>query len=331
MLALLILIVGTVLFLLWVKIQVGAEYAPDTKRLWIKYGIFKLKIYPEQFSEKKKAKRAKLMGKLRAWFGPTIKKFSNKAKDKATEKVEVTKEKKSAQKDFNTAVEIREEEIKIAETEKRLAVEIPKAEAEYEAAKKAEEEGKPWANVVNEKEVSKIEEIKTSLKAADLPGAYDKTKSFLSGFSFDSIVALLATIGSETTGTLGKVARKINIKQFNVGLVISGSDAAATALKYGRIGAVAYPALGKLANSLTVGDISLDMTPDYLANKDSGEIHTVIALRPITLLTPFIGYLPKVGKAGFGFYKDYKETKKAKANGTYGLEEEKSKKKKAKA
>ncbi|MBQ0136052.1 MAG: hypothetical protein KBS43_04900 [Oscillospiraceae bacterium] len=312
-LVLLILIVGTVLFLLSVKIQVGGEYAPDVKRFWIKYGFFKLKIYPEMFSEKKKAKRAKLMGKLKSWFGPKAKKVSNKAKEKAAEKVEETKVKKSAEKDFNTAVEIREEEIRIAETEKKLEVEIPKVEAEYEAAVAAEEAGKPWDNVVNQKEVSKIENIKTSLQAADLPGAYDKAVDFLSGFSFDSIVALLATIGKETTGTLGKVARKINIKQFNVGLVISGSDAAATALKYGRIGAIAYPALGKLANSLTVGDISLDMTPDYLANKDSGEIHAIIAVRPLTLVTPFIGYLPKVGKAGFGFYREYKATKKEKA------------------
>jgi len=311
-LVLLILIVGTVLFLFSVKIQVGGEYAPNVKRFWIKYGFFKLKIYPEMFSEKKKAKRAKLMGKLKSWFGPSAKKLSNKAKDIAAEKVEETKEKKSAQKDFNTAVEIREEEIRIAETEQKLEVEIPKVQSEYEAAAFAEKEGNPWDNVVNEKEVSKIESIKTSIQAADIPGAYDKAKDFLSGFSFDSIVALLATIGSETSGTLGKVVRKINIKQFKVGLVISGSDAAATALKYGRIGAIAYPALGKLANSLTVGDISLDMTPDYLAKKDSGEIHTIIAVRPLTLVTPFIGYLPKVGKAGFKFYKEYKATKKEK-------------------
>ena len=94
--ALVVLVVGFILFALWVKIQVGFEYAPNTKKFWVKYGIIKLKIYPEMFSEKKKAKRAKLMGRLRSIFGPTAKKVTNKAKAVATEKVEETKEKKSA-------------------------------------------------------------------------------------------------------------------------------------------------------------------------------------------------------------------------------------------
>ncbi len=310
--ALVVLVVGFILFALWVKIQVGFEYAPNTKKLWFKYGIIKLKIYPEMFSEKKKAKRAKLMGRLRSIFGPTAKKVTNKAKTVATEKVEETKEKRSAQKDFDTEVFIREEEARIATEEARLSVELPKAEAQYEAAVKAEEEGKPWDNVVSKKEASKLDDIKTSFKAYDLPGTYEKVKSFLSGFSFDSIVALIASLGSTTGHTLGKVARKINIKRLNVGLVIGGDDAAETALKFGRIGAVLYPALGRITNNLTVGDISLDMTPDYLANKNSGEIHTVIALRPLTLVTPFIGMVPKLGKSGFAFYRDYKKTKKAK-------------------
>ena len=271
-----------------------------------------MKIYPEMFSEKKKAKRAKIMGYIRSFFGPTAKKVTNKAKAVATEKVEETKEKKSAQKDFDTEVFIREEEARIATEEARLSVELPKAEAQYEAAVKAEEEGKPWDNVVSKKEASKLDDIKTSFKAYDLPGTYEKVKSFLSGFSFDSIVALIASLGSTTGHTLGKVARKINIKRLNVGLVIGGDDAAETALKFGRIGAVLYPALGRITNNLTVGDISLDMTPDYLANKNSGEIHTVIALRPLTLVTPFIGMVPKLGKSGFAFYRDYKKTKKAK-------------------
>lgn len=308
---LVVLVVGLILFALWVKIQVGFEYAPGFKKLWFKYGIIKLKIYPEMFSEKKKAKRAKLMGRIRSIFGPTAKKVSNKAKETASEKMAESKEKKAAQKDFDTEVFIREEEARIATEEARLSVELPKAEAQYEAAVKAEEAGNPWPSVVNQKEASKIDDIKTSFKAADIPGTYDKVRDFLSGFSFDSIVALIASLGSTTGTTLGKVARKINIKRLNVGLVIGGDDAAAIALKYGRIGAVLYPALGKITNSLTVGDVSLDMTPDYLANKNSGEIHTVIALRPLTLVTPFIGMVPKLGKSGFAFYRDYKKTKKA--------------------
>ena len=310
LLVLVVLIVGIVLFALWVKIQVGFDYTANSKRFWIKYGIFKIKIYPEMFSDKAKAKRAKLMGILKSWFGTPAKHAAAKVKKTATEKVEETKEKKSAEKDFNTAVEIKEEEARIEAEEARLNVEIPKAEKQLEAAEFAKKEGKPWPDVVNEKEVSKLDSIKTSFKAYDIEGTYNKVKDFMSGFSFDSIVALITTLGGETGNTLGKVVRKIHIKRLDIALTIGGDDAASTALKYGRLGAVIYPALGKITSKLTVHEISMNMLPDYLAKKDSGEFSTVIALRPLTLVTPFISYLPKVGKAALGFYKDYKSTKK---------------------
>ncbi|MBQ1451258.1 MAG: DUF2953 domain-containing protein [Clostridia bacterium] len=312
-LVLAVLIIGFVLFALSVKIQIIGDYADEKKRFWVKYGIIKLKVYPEMFSEKAKRRRAKLMGYIRSWFGPTARKVSNKAKAKATEKFEETKEKKAAEKDLNTAVEIREEEKRIAEEERRLNEEIPRAQASYEAAVEAEEKGEPLPNVVNQDEVSKIESIKTSWKAADIPGTYDKVKSFLSGFSTDSILALISSLGSDTGHTLGKVGRRIVIKRFNVGLVVSGKDAASTALKYGRIAAVAYPSLGRIMNSLNTKDVSLDMTPDYLAKKDSGEIHVTVAFRPLFLFTPFIGLVPRLGKDGFKFYRDYSKTKKVKS------------------
>lgn len=308
-----ILVVGTILFVLSVKIQIIGDYAQEKKRFWIKYGIIKLKIYPEMFSDKAKRRRAKLMGYLRSWFGPTARRVSDRAKTMATEKFEETKEKKSAEKDLNTAVEIREEEKRIEEEERRLNAEIPRAQESYIAAKEAEDKGQPFPNVVNQDEVSKIDSIKTSFKAADIPGTYDKVKSFLSGFSTDSIIALLSSMAGDTGHTLGKVGRRIVIKRFNVGLVVSGKDAAATALKYGRIAAFAYPALGRLMNSLNAKDVSLDMTPDYLAKKDNGEIHVTVAFRPITLATPFIGLMPKLGRDGFRFYRDYKKTKKTKS------------------
>ncbi len=311
--AIVLLVVLFVLIALSIKIQVGFEYTEDSKRFWLKYGLIPLKIYPEMFSEKSKAKRAKLFGTVKRIFGPKASNLVDKAKDVASKKAEESKEKKSAEKDLNDAVFFEEEEKRIAAEEARLEVELPQAEADYEAAAFAEKEGRPFPEVVKEEEVSKLEDIKLSIQAMDIPGAVDKIKAFMSGFSFDSIVALISCMGKSVSGALGKVLRKIIIKHLNVGLTISGDDAAKTAIKYGSIAAVAYPSLGKMTGHMTVRDISLDMTPDYLANKDSGEIYFLMAFRPLMLVTPFVGMVPRMMKGVIVFFNDYRKTKKAKA------------------
>lgn len=313
-LALIILVTLCILIALSLKVQIGFDYERENKRFWLKYGIIPIKVYPEMFSEEKKAKRAKKLEKLKAKFGPKFSGLMDKAKDKAEQKAYETKEKKSAEKDLNDAVFIEQEEKRIADEEARLADEIPQATAHYEAAKQAQEEGNPFPDVVDEGEVSKLQSIITTLKAYDIPGAIDSARDFFSGFSFDSIIALLSCMGGTMGKTFGKVSRRIIIKRFRVGLVISGDDAAKTAIKYGTIAAVAYPALGKMASSMTVKDIALDMTPDYLANKDSGEMNVLIAFRPLRLMTPFVGMVPSILKGVLSFRSDYKKTKKEKKN-----------------
>jgi len=311
----------TILFALWVKIQICFEYEEDKKVFWVKYGLIRLKIYPEMFTKKEKKpkkvkKDSKLRNKLRLKVAKTKQKAKDKVKDIATEKVADIKEKKAAKSDLDDAIFIEQEEERIAVEEVRLAEEIPKAEAEYKAAETAEKEGKPWPDVVSREETSKLDEIKEFLNNKDFIGAYDTAKKFMSAFSFDSIIALLSTIGDAAGKSISKVGSRIVIKQLRIGLIISGEDAASTAIKYGRIAAIAYPSLGKLASVMTIDDIALDMIPDYLAIKDRGELRLNVAFRPLMLFTPFMGMIPAFMKGGFNFYKDYKKVKKAKGTTT---------------
>ncbi len=317
-LALIILVTLLVLITLSLKVQIGFDYERENKRFWLKYGIIPIKVYPEMFSEEKKAKRAKKLEKLKTKFGPKVSGFMDKARDKAEQKAYEAKEKKNAEKDLNDAVFIEQEEKRIASEEARLSEEIPKAEARYEAAEQAQKEGNPYPDVVDDGEVSKLQNIVTTFKSYDIPGAIESAQDFISGFSFDSIIALLSFMGSKMGKTFGKVQRRIIIKRFRIGLVISGDDAAKTAIKYGTIAAVAYPALGKMASSMTVKDIALDMTPDYLANKDSGEMNVLVAFRPLRLMTPFVGMVPAMLKGVLSFRSDYKKTKKEKKNAGNG-------------
>ena len=307
-LILVVLAVLMVLLALSVKIQLGFDYDKAGIKFRLKYGFFGLKIYPELFTPEKMERYKGMFEKVKGFAGPWVNKFANKAKDKAAEK----KEMGDIKSELKNAEEFEKEEARIASETARVEAELIQADADLESAIRAEEAGNPFPDGVDEKEVSKLEGIKQSLETVDFEGAYHKVKGFMSGFSFNSIMALLSYFGSQTGRTMGKVVSRVKIKQFFVGLTISGDDAAKTALKYGRISAIAFPAMGKMVTSLNVQDYDLELSPDFLAKKDSGELHTIIAFRPLFLLTPFVGYIFKVGKGSFSFYRTYKKTAKAK-------------------
>ncbi len=319
---------------LLVKIQIGFDYADEGKKLRIKYGIISIKIYPEMFAPEKKEKIMNLINLLKDKLGPMAEKMMGKAQDVAAEQ----KEKSDIKTALKNAEEFEAEEARIAAEEARIEAELQMAEAEIVAAEQAEKDGTPFPDIVEPAEVSKLESIKDALAGFDIAGAWNGFKSFMSGFTFDSVLALLSYIGGQTGHTLSKVASRIKIKQFCVSLVVGGGeDAAQTALKLGKISAFAFPAMGKLVSAMNVKEYDLDISPDFLAPKNSAEFHTVIAFRPLILFTPFIGYMGKVGMKTFSFYGDYKQTKKDKANGTSSKKKskpakaQKAKAKKAKA
>lgn len=308
-LVIMLLSVLMVLAALTVKIQIGFDYANEGKKLRIKYGIIPIKIYPEMFTPEKKEKIKYLLDWLKVKFGPMAEKMMGKAQDIAAEQ----KEKSDIKTDLSNAEKFENEEARIAAEEARIETELQMAEAEIVAAEQAEKDGTPFPDIVEPAEVSKLEAIKDALSAFDIAGTYNSFKSFMSGFTFDSVLALLSYIGGQTGHTLGKVASRIKIKQFCVALVVGGGeDAAQTALKLGRISAFAFPAMGKLVSAMNVKDYDLDISLDFLAPKNSAEFHTVVAFRPLFLFTPFIGYMGKVGMKSFSFYKDYKDTKNGK-------------------
>lgn len=304
-----LLVLLAVLGALSVKIQVHFDYDDDGVKLKLKYGVIPIKILPRKKDPYKKERNKARIENVKRTLGPT----ANKIKNVAQDKIEETKEKKDIEKTLKNAEYYKEEEARIAKEEARIEAELKEAEKELEIATEAEEAGMPLPEVVDESKVSKLDGIKESIERVDFESATNGIQEFLSGFSFDSIIALLAFIGKQTGHTFGKVLRRIIIKQFCVDLTVSGDDAAKTALKVGRISTIAFPALGKMVRSLTVKEYGLEINPDFLAKKDKGELHVKVAVRPIRLLTPFIGYFVKIGGKLISFYRTYKKTKKQKA------------------
>lgn len=297
---LVILTVLLVLFALWVKIGIKVDYDEDDGfGLKLKYGFLGLALFP--FTEKRKAKLKKMWNFIRHHFGSVGPRAAGTVQNAAVgpmDKAAVKNELKSAEKLAGEATRLQEEEA-------RLNAEMRKAEEDLQAAEAAEAAGKPLPDVVDESQVSKLAAIKEKVDTFDLEGAYINGKSFIDGFDANSVLALMAFIGSQTKGTLSKVIQKrITIKEVSIGFTVTGDDAADTAIKYGKVASVLFPAMSFLTRNMKVRKYDIELTPDFLATKQKASLHNYVAFRPLRVLGPFLPYLFKVGKETTGVVKD---------------------------
>lgn len=297
---LVILLVLMILFLLWVKIGVKVDYDDDDGfRLKLKYGFLGLGLVP--FSEKNKYRLKKMWNFVRHHFGSV----GPRAVGTVQEKTIGSREKMAVKSELKTAESLAGEATRLQEEEARLNAEMKKAEEDLQAAEAAEAAGTPLPDVVDESQVSKLSSIKQSVDTFDFEGAYINGKSFIDGFDASSVLALMAFIGSQTKGTLSKVIQKrFTIKNLQIGFTVTGEDAADTAIKYGEVASVLFPAMSFLTRNLKVRKYDIELTPDFLATKQKASVHNQIAFRPIRVLGPFLPYLAKVGKETTGVVKD---------------------------
>ncbi len=301
---LVILFVLLVLFLLWVKIGVKVDYDEDDGLgMKLKYGFLGLTVWP--FTEKRKYRLKKMWNFVRHHFGSAGPRVVGTVQEKSIG----MRDKMAVQNEIKTAEKLAGEASRLQEEEARLNAEMRKAEEQLQAAEAAEAAGTPLPDVVDESQVSKLATIKEKVDTFDLEGAYINGKSFIDsfidGFDANSVLALLAFIGSQTKGTLSKVIQKrFTIKEISIGFTVTGEDAADTAIKYGQVASVIFPAMSFLTRNMKVRKYDIELTPDFLATKQKASLHNQIAFRPIRVLGPFLPYLGKVGKETMGVVKD---------------------------
>ncbi|MCR5485880.1 MAG: hypothetical protein K6F09_09860 [Clostridiales bacterium] len=73
------------------------------------------------------------------------------------------------------------------------------------------------------------------------------------------------------------------IEKFFVKLSVSKSDAAETAIAYGKTCAAVYPAAGYICEVMRVKKYDFDVSADYLANKSTAKLNFTVSTRPIRL------------------------------------------------
>lgn len=92
-------------------------------------------------------------------------------------------------------------------------------------------------------------------------GSYVKKLSERKGV--EGIVSMLIELSKLAASTLKGVLSHTVINKFDIKLTVVGEDAADTALKYGKVCSVFYPAVTIVCESAKCRDYSLDVTPDF--------------------------------------------------------------------
>lgn len=79
----------------------------------------------------------------------------------------------------------------------------------------------------------------------------------------EGIVSMLVDLSKLAASTLKSLVSHTVINKFDIKLTVVGEDAADTALKYGKICSVFYPAVTIVCETAKCKDYSLDVTPDF--------------------------------------------------------------------
>lgn len=281
-LALLVLTGLLITLLLSIRVKLGLEYSEaGAVKFRVGYGFLHFSFGGPKKKKKKKESRPKSS--------------SNLLEDKLKKKGQAFIRKKQFEKEIKDQEEIELEKKRIASEESRLNAESEAAEQQLKAAEAAEKAGQPLPDIVDEKKVSKLQQIREKIDSWDIEGAVNLGKSFMAGFSFDSIVALLQYIKDQSKESLSKTAKRFTIDNAELTLWVHGKDAADTALKYGEYAAVVFPAYSLLVSYGRVRKYNVELLPDFLAPKNRAELHTTVSFLPIRVLTPLLISGLKIG------------------------------------
>ena len=110
-------------------------------------------------------------------------------------------------------------------------------------------------------------------KAKEKPAKPNPLKAFWQNEGIDGVIALLKEMARIVSGMFRSVFKHVFIDKLFLQMYIGSGDAAKTAND--------YPALGAICSVMKVRKYDVDLSPDFLANQNETELHTVITLRPI--------------------------------------------------
>ncbi len=121
--------------------------------------------------------------------------------------------------------------------------------------------------------------------------------TFYKNQGFEGVIRLIADALNAVGGMFGGIFKHFVFRELYLEMKIAGSDAAETAIKYGKISSAVFPAMGLLCSKARVKKYNIDLSPDFLAVKDEAMFHFQFGISPIFVTNAVIA-------AGFKLFKD---------------------------
>ena len=148
----------------------------------------------------------------------------------------------------------------------------------YPFPEKKKKEEKPKEEKKEEKPEEKKEE-------APKPKKENFLKTFYNNQGLSGVIELLNNcVAALKRFSVKLVKRAVIIKKFHLEVHITEDDAAATAIKYGKVCSGLYPSLGFICSNMKVKDYKVNVFADYCGEKTTVEFITETAFIPRAML-----------------------------------------------
>lgn len=158
-----------------------------------------------------------------------------------------------------------------------------------------------------EKKDKKAEKAKTD-KKSEKDGKKKKKKFDIKSLTFDDYIDLLKTALSGVGKPLKKLFKSIKFSHMSIGIVVGGSDAAKTAIKFGAINFAAGNALGLIDSFFTLKPLDdMNITADFQSEETLYDIYFEVRL---TLFAALAAGFRLIG-AFLKLLKEFKKKQKA--------------------
>ena len=148
----------------------------------------------------------------------------------------------------------------------------------YPFPEKKKKEEKPKEEKKEEKPEEKKEE-------APKPKKENFLKTFYNNQGLSGVIELLNNcVAALKRFSVKLVKRAVIIKKFHLDVHITEDDAAATAIKYGKVCSGLYPSLGFICSNMKVKDYKVNVFADYCGEKTTVEFITETAFIPRAMI-----------------------------------------------
>ncbi|NLP47640.1 MAG: DUF2953 domain-containing protein [Clostridiales bacterium] len=139
---------------------------------------------------------------------------------------------------------------------------------------------------------TKEKEKKEKVKEEKTEEKKEKKPNILTKFYNNQGVPGLLDLLSELLAVLGRLSKRLLsalvFDKFDLAINVGGDDAAAVALRYGKVCSVLYPVLGQIFSLVKVKKSDIDVKANFTSEESEASFHIVLALFPIILLYAII-------------------------------------------